>query len=77
MIDFSVMICIIIGVAQLWKKKKLNVDLIPLLNILVAMLLSLIWLSDLELLLRLQQGLIIGLSVAGVYDVCTSFFKKY
>ena len=77
MIDFSVMIFIVMGVAQLWKKLGLDVNLIPVLNVLVAMILSSIWLNDLALLYRLQQGLIIGLSASGVYDVGMGFKKKY
>ena len=75
MTEFSLMICIVMSVAQLWKKMKLNVDLIPLLNILVAMILSFIWLTDLELSFRLQQGLIIGLSASGVYETCKYLTK--
>jgi len=76
MIDFSMMVFIVMNIAQLWKKSGLNAQLIPLLNVLVAMLLSLIWLGDLEFSLRIQQGLIIGLAASGTYDVCMSF-KKY
>jgi len=39
-----------------------SVPLIPILNVVVAVVLSLALFSDLELLLRMQQGIIVGLS---------------
>ena len=77
MIDVSVIACIVMGIAQLWKKLKLNEDWIPMINVVVAILLSLVWFDDLQLLFRLQQGLIIGLSASGAYDVCNSVKNKF
>jgi len=75
MIDFSILLCIVMTAAQLWKKVGLNNDLIPLLNVLTAIVLSLIWKTELDLLIRIQQGLIIGLSASGVYDMYKCFKK--
>jgi len=76
MVEYSLLTCIVIAVAQLWKKVGLNTDLIPLLNICVATLLSIIFTADLELLSRIQQGLIIGLAASGTYDL-GKCFKKF
>jgi len=77
MIDVGVIVCMVMGIAQLWKKLKLNTNWIPVLNVLVALLLSLVWFDDLQLLFRLQQGLMIGLSASGAYDVCNSVKNKF
>jgi len=76
MVDFSMMVGIVMGVSQLLKKTGLNTQIIPIFNVLVGMLLSILCM-DLSLMESLQQGLLIGLSASGVYDVCTSFKKKY
>ena len=69
MIDFGAMVCIVMCVAQLWKKSGLKKELIPLLNLLVGLLLSFIWFGDLSYPELIQQGLIVGLSASGVYEV--------
>ena len=73
MVDFGVMVCIVMSIAQLLKKMKFNTDIIPLLNLLTGVILSVIFFQDVEIPLRLQQGLIIGLSASGTYDACASF----
>lgn len=68
MTDLGVMMGIIMIMAQLWKKMGLRTDLIPFLNLVVALALTLIPLTELDLVDRIQQGLIIGLAASGVYD---------
>lgn len=77
MIDFSVIIYIVMGVAQLSKKTRFNPRFIPLLNVAVAITLSLIWMEGLDYIIRIQQGLLIGLSASGVYDVCMSMKRTF
>ena len=75
MVDFSVKVCLIMSIAQLWKKSGLKTELIPLLNILVGMLLTFFLLEDFNVTILLQQGLVLGLSASGVYDVGSCFGK--
>ena len=77
MMDFSVMIGLIMGVSQLLKKTGLNPQVIPLLNVLVGIGLTTLYLPTFDLMVVVQQGLLLGLSASGVYDVCMSFEKKY
>ena len=75
MMDFGALMGIVMGMAQLWKKLGLTSRWIPLLNVGVAISLALIWLSELDMMTRLQQGLIIGLAASGLYDVGMSLGK--
>jgi len=76
MVDFSMITALVIGIAQLSKKAGLNPYLIPVLNVLVGSALSLLLLNEPTMLDNIQQGLIIGLSASGFYDLCTNT-KKY
>ena len=76
MADFSVITTLVIGIAQLSKKMGFNPCLIPLLNVVIGMTLSLFLLRDSTLLDSIQQGLMIGLSASGFYELCTNT-KKY
>ena len=76
MVDFSILVGLVMMVAGLWKKAGLNEQLIPILNVVVAILLTLIWSTDAAIIDRFQQGLIIGLSASGVYDI-GKCFKTY
>lgn len=75
MVDFGVKICLIMSVAQLWKRSGLKTELIPLLNVLIGLLLTFFWLEDFDFMILIQQGLILGLSASGVYDVGSCFRK--
>jgi len=77
MIEFSAMVGLVIVVAQIGKKMGLSADLIPLLNICVALALSLIFFSGLETSYRVQQGILIGLSASGIYDVGKCFTERH
>jgi len=77
MIDFSVKICLIMSIAHIWKKSGLKTELIPLLNILIGLLLTFFWLEDFDLMTLIQQGLVLGLSASGVYDVGSCFQKGH
>jgi len=76
MVDFSVIVAIVIGAAQLSKKVGFNPELIPLLNVLMGMALSMLLLNEPTMLENVQQGLLIGLSASGFYDLCINT-KKY
>ena len=73
MMDFSVMIGLIMGVSQLLKKTGLSPQVIPLLNVLVGIGLTTLYLPTFDLMAVVKQGLLLGLSASGVYDVCMSF----
>ena len=75
MIDFGALMGIVMGVAQLWKKLGLASRWIPLLNVVSAIGLAMIWLSELDMMMRLQHGLIIGLAASGLYDVGMSLYQ--
>jgi len=77
MVDFSMMVGIVMGISQLLKKTGLDPRVIPIFNVLLSIGLSSVYFSDLGFLASLQQGLIIGLSASGMYDVCASFKKQY
>ena len=76
MIEFTTMACIVMGIAQLMKKLNVKNKWLPFVNVFVAMALSLIWKTELTLTMRLQQGLLIGLSASGIYDLCIGFKKE-
>ena len=76
MTNFSMMVCLVMGIAQLCKKMGLNTRLIPLVNVLVATALSLIFPGGTSFLTSIQQGLLIGLAASGMYDVCMSFIQQ-
>jgi len=76
MVEFSTMIGIVMGISQLLKKRGLDPRVIPIFNVLLGTGISLLYSNDFDFLESIQQGLIIGLSASGVYDVCVSF-KKY
>ena len=73
---FSIILCIVMSVAQLWKKLGLNTRLIPLVNVLVATTLSVIFSGGTGFLASIQQGLVIGLSASGMYDLCTGLLQQ-
>ena len=75
MIDLGVKVCLIMSIAQLWKKSGLKTELIPLLNVSTGLLLTFFWLEEFNLMIFIQQGLILGLSASGVYDVGSCFRK--
>jgi len=75
MIEFSAMVGLVIVVAQIWKKIGLSTELIPLLNVCIAVVLSLIFFDEFELSYLIQQGILIGLSASGIYDVGKCFMK--
>jgi len=75
MVEFGTLVCLIMVIAQTWKKLGLNADLIPLLNVIIGLILSLIFFGELEFLYRLKQGLMIGLSATGTYDIGKCFKK--
>jgi len=69
------MVGIIMGISQLLKKTGLDPRVIPIFNVLLGTGLSLLYVNDFGFLGSIQQGLLIGLSASGVYDVCVSFKK--
>ncbi|MCL2559376.1 MAG: hypothetical protein FWE07_02715 [Turicibacter sp.] len=73
MIDTSITLSVVMLTAQIWKKQGLDHHLIPLLNIVTAIILSLVLKADLAFISRIQQGLVIGLSASGIYDVYKCF----
>jgi len=75
MLEFASFVCLIMVIAQTWKKLGLNADLIPILNVILGLILSLIFFSELEFLYRVKQGLMIGLSATGTYDIGKCFKK--
>jgi len=75
MVEFSTMVGIIMGISQLLKKIGLDPRVIPIFNVLLGTGLSLLYSNDFDFLESIQQGLIIGLSASGMYDVCMSFKK--
>jgi len=77
MIEVSALICLVMVIAQAWKKLGLNRDLIPLLNVISGLFLSLLFFNELEILCRIQQGVMIGLAASGIYDIGTCFKKIY
>jgi len=77
MVDFSMMVAVVMINAQLLKKIGFNPQTIPLMNVLFGLILSILCFPNLHLLENIQQGLLIGLSASGVYDVCMGFKKQY
>ena len=77
MVEFGTFVCLIMIIAQTWKKLGLNTDLIPLLNVILGLILSYVFFNDLNHLYRLQQGIVIGLSASGIYDIGKCFKKIY
>jgi len=69
MVEFSVMVSLTIVVAQMCKKLGLSIDFLPLLHLCLAIILALVFLNELIILNRIQQGILIGLSASGVYDM--------
>ena len=76
MIDFSALVCLVTGLAQIWKKLGLPTRFIPLLNIVIGVIFSFLWFHELGVEFRLKQGLILGLSASGGYDVYMALKKK-
>jgi len=70
------MVGIVMAISQLFKKTGLNPRVIPIFNVLLGTGLSLLYFNNLGILESIQQGLLVGLSASGMYDVCTSF-KTY
>ena len=69
MVDFSMMVGMTMVIAQFWKKLGLKTELVPILNLLTGLVLSLIWFHDTDFWFWLQQGFTIGLASSGLYDV--------
>jgi hypothetical protein len=68
MIEIGVYIVIITGISQVIKNIGLETKYIPLLNLVLGLLISTFFMTDLSLQERLLQGLIIGLSASGLFD---------
>ena len=75
MLEFGTLVYLIMVIAQTWKKLGLNADLIPILNVILGLILSLILFGELEFLYRIKQGLMIGLSASGTHDIGRCFKK--
>lgn len=67
MIEKSVMVAVIIGVSELVKKLGVPPKFLPLVNVGLGVIGS-FFLHDGELVGRIVQGVIIGLSASGLYD---------
>jgi len=73
--DFGVMISVLMIIAQFFKKIGLKSELIPLLNLILGVLFSIVWSDNYDLNRSVQLGLMVGLSASGMYDTCMVFEK--
>lgn len=75
MVEHGVMVCLIMSTAQVLKKLGLRSEVVPLINILFGVLIALFWVDAPDLITRVSQGLVLGLTASGVYDAVKCFDK--
>jgi Phage holin family Hol44, in holin superfamily V len=64
----AILIAVLIGISQVAKELGLKTKYIPLLNLVLGIVLSAFFITDLAVQERILQGLIIGLSASGLFD---------
>jgi len=73
MINFSALLSIIMLVSQVLKCKfNIKEAYIPMINLILGCLFN--WMITGQL--DIWQGIVIGMSASGFYDICTKSFKK-
>lgn len=76
MISYGIALPFILLIAQYWKKLGLRSELVPLVNIVVATILTVVFLDGTTVNQRLLDGIVLGLSASGLYDVAKCFHIK-
>ena len=66
--EVGIFILLIIGISEVVKNLGLKCKYIPLFNLVLGILMSTFFMTDLALRKSILQGLIIGLSASGLFD---------
>jgi len=67
-VEVGIFILLIIGISEVVKNLGLKCKYIPLFNLVLGILMSTFFMTDLALRKSILQGLIIGLSASGLFD---------
>lgn len=76
MFELGVILAVIVGLGELYKKMELPKKFLPLVNIVLGVLAGFFFIDPVSIQESIMTGLMLGLGASGLYDISKSVPKK-